>query len=829
MKKVLSIILTILFILILPVNLFNITISAGTEYNVKANSSSDNRIVKEESKKVMVKQENYKYIEWEGKEILPKFQGFKFPFLEGNGVIKPNTTYILSIEYYADPVSCNSGAGIVSSYIAVKTTKSGSWGRGNEDMLWDEEKKALGSIRIEEEGRHKFEAEFTTYAEQDTLLVTLLSGDCGVAYYWDFKLTEKGGNGRNLMEHENFYGEWQDYVDAGIFEASSPLSPLSQICLSGQGTYSFIPFNEEIANLEYGKRLGGEYKYAISDGKVTITGVHNEIKGKIIIPSTIGGYPVTSISSGAFSKCTGITSITIPKSVTSIGLRAFGNGFSLESIIVDKENAIYRSENNCLIKKATNELVYGCKNSVIPNSVKSIGMSAFSGSTGLTNIIIPKGVTSIGDRAFYGCKDLTNATVGSSVTTIGKDAFNGCSSLQKITLPFIGAELNGTESTHFGSIFGAANKDGQNNYIPASLKTVVINGGSIIDDSAFYKCNKIKEIIITDNVKELGNRAFEWCSELETLYIPKSVKKIGNQTFEKCNMLTIYSCKDAEELVKNTGIDYVISNNYKDLTGVTYGEECGTSNHVFGSWSQTKAPTCTTKGIESRTCSTCKKVQTRDIKERGHNLGGWTQTEAPSCESKGEETRNCSKCSFKETRVINALGHKFSNPTVTKQPTCTETGIESGKCTVCKKNTTNTIKATGHKMGSSVVTLEPTCIAEGKKEGTCTVCGANAEEVIAAKGHTFGEAVVTKEATEIETGIKTAICTVCGQIKEEEIPYISIEQDLSKEEKTDMEANSENKDNGNDMLWIIFTLSAVVILLGATLTVILIKNKKTKI
>ena len=133
-------------------------------------------------------------------------------------------------------------------------------------------------------------------------------------------------------------------------------------------------------------------------------------------------------------------------------------------------------------------------------------------------------------------------------------------------------------------------------------------------------------------------------------------------------------------------------------------------------------------------------------------------------------------------------------------------------------------------MGESVVTLEPTCTAEGKKEGTCTVCGTKAEETIAAKGHTFGEAVVTKEATETETGIKTKTCTVCSATEEEEIPYLTVKPEAPAEDnKTDVTVDADNKDGGNNMLWIIIAIVSFVLIAGVVVTVVLIKKKKSSV
>ena len=123
----------------------------------------------------------------------------------------------------------------------------------------------------------------------------------------------------------------------------------------------------------------------------------------ITIPSS-----VTSIGESAFSGCTGLTSITIPSSVTSIGSSAFYGCTGLESVVVEEGNPRYTSENgsNCIIDKTTNTLILGIKTTTIPNCVTSIGESAFSGCTGLISITIPSSVTSIGSSAFFNCKSL---------------------------------------------------------------------------------------------------------------------------------------------------------------------------------------------------------------------------------------------------------------------------------------------------------------------------------------------------------------------------------------------------------------------------------------
>ena len=123
----------------------------------------------------------------------------------------------------------------------------------------------------------------------------------------------------------------------------------------------------------------------------------------IEIPSS-----VTSIRDYAFSSCSGLTGIEIPSSVTKIGEAAFSGCSGLTSINVEAGNEVYDSRDNCnaIIKKATNTLIQGCKNTKIPSSVTSIGNYAFYDCSGLTGIEIPSSVTSIGDLAFWFCSGL---------------------------------------------------------------------------------------------------------------------------------------------------------------------------------------------------------------------------------------------------------------------------------------------------------------------------------------------------------------------------------------------------------------------------------------
>ena len=134
----------------------------------------------------------------------------------------------------------------------------------------------------------------------------------------------------------------------------------------------------------------------------------------------------TSIGDSAFAGCSGLTSVTIPDSVTSIAGSAFAGCRGLTSVIIG--NGVTS------IEDYTFNSCSGLTSVTIGNSVTSIGESAFQNCSGLTSVTIPDSVTSIGDYAFSGCSGLTSVTIPDSVTSIDWGAFDGCSGLTSITM-----------------------------------------------------------------------------------------------------------------------------------------------------------------------------------------------------------------------------------------------------------------------------------------------------------------------------------------------------------------------------------------------------------
>ncbi|MGM9866666.1 MAG: leucine-rich repeat domain-containing protein [Lepagella sp.] len=210
---------------------------------------------------------------------------------------------------------------------------------------------------------------------------------------------------------------------------------------------------------------------------------------------------VTSIGLSVFWDCSDLTSVTIPNSVTSIGDYAFGRCSGLTSIKVESGNSVYDSRENCnaIIKTATNTLITGCKNTIIPNSVTSIGYWAFYGCSDLTSVTIPNSVTEIGESAFSFCFGLTSVTIPNSVTSIGYYAFHDCIGLTSVTI--------GNSVTSIGS-------------------------------DAFSFCSGLTSVTIPNSVTSIGHEAFSFCSGLTSVTIPNSVTSIGYRAFSFCSCLT---------------------------------------------------------------------------------------------------------------------------------------------------------------------------------------------------------------------------------------------------------------------------------------------------
>lgn len=237
--------------------------------------------------------------------------------------------------------------------------------------------------------------------------------------------------------------------------------------------------------------------------------------------NTIIPKNVSKIGDEAF-KSSELKAITIPASVTNIGENPFSFCYSLESINVDKQNKIYDSRENCnaVIKSADNELIIGCKDTIIPENVSKIGKAAFYGSVDLKYMDIPQNIKEIGDEAFGGCKELKNVTIPSGVIKIGIRAFSSCGNLTSITIPESVTDI-GMYAFEFSGLESIT--------IPSNITE--------IKRGTFQECSELKDVTIPSNIINIGYLAFSECFSLINITIPSSVKNIDEEAFRFCNNL----------------------------------------------------------------------------------------------------------------------------------------------------------------------------------------------------------------------------------------------------------------------------------------------------
>lgn len=225
----------------------------------------------------------------------------------------------------------------------------------------------------------------------------------------------------------------------------------------------------------------------------------------IIIPDGI-----EEIHNEAFLNCVSLKYVYIPSTVKKIGLRVFANCSNLSTICVDANNVIYDSRDNCnaIIETSTNTLVHGCKTTIVPNGIKTIGNSAFYGINTLEKIILPESVESIDFYAFMNCQKLKQIVFANNIEYIGHYAFDGCKSLKRISLP---KSVTYTGYSPFANCI--------------SLKRIKISAWEYVNESSFAGCTSLKKIVLPSTVQKIGNFAFMDCPNLRTVTIknPKVV------------------------------------------------------------------------------------------------------------------------------------------------------------------------------------------------------------------------------------------------------------------------------------------------------------------
>ncbi|MBO4954170.1 MAG: leucine-rich repeat domain-containing protein [Clostridia bacterium] len=331
----------------------------------------------------------------------------------------------------------------------------------------------------------------------------------------------------------------------------------------------------------------GIYTYSISNGEATITECSDSVSGELVIPDTLGGYPVTYIGVGAFGSCISLTSITISDSVTNIGDRAFYGCDSLESITIGRGVTSIGGRafdvGNKLNKVNITDLEAWCNinfadhysnplniagelylngvlvtNIAIPDSVTSIGSRAFSGCSSLVSITIPDSVTSIGNWAFNDCSNLASVAIPDSVTSIGDGAFCECTRLESIIIPDSVTSIGNYAFDFCARLISITIPDGVTSigsqafhYCTRLISISIPDSVTSIGDGAFYSCTSLENIIIPDSVTSIGDHAFGSCARLISITIPDGVTGIGDSAFNGCSSLESIIIPDSVTSIGN--------------------------------------------------------------------------------------------------------------------------------------------------------------------------------------------------------------------------------------------------------------------------------------
>ena len=330
----------------------------------------------------------------------------------------------------------------------------------------------------------------------------------------------------------------------------------------------------------------GTYKYAYrvnADGETaTITRflglVSSENNGSydIEIPTELDDYRVTGLGENSFAVdsfdgyegnplCSKIRSVTIPQSVTSIGMYAFQN-CGLQSLIIE-------------------------------DATTSIGHDAFNGCTSLTTLLLGKNITTIGNGAFTDCTALTEVTIPQNVTSIGLFTFLRCTSLTKLSLGNI-------ETIGVDAFAGCSN-----------LSTITIpDSVTDIGAGAFVFCSKLESVTIPEKVTAIKSGTFKFCSKLEYIILPAGFTSFGDSLSGCPDECVIYSNKDKDAAHEQFG-DKLAGHKLLGLCHVTFDANGGELN------GSAKVPVYETEKITDTKANDLKAIN--DPTRAGYKFTGW--------------------------------------------------------------------------------------------------------------------------------------------------------------------------------------------------------------
>lgn len=403
------------------------------------------------------------------------------------------------------------------------------------------------------------------------------------------------------------------------------------------------------------------FTYELNENnEATVTGYNGDIPNEIVIPSTIDGYRViaigdyafengetltnvyipdgvTSIGEGAFF-LTGLETVRIPESVTTMGYAPFGGCFNLTEIVVDEDNTMFLSdEAGALFDKDKTVLIqYPVANTrpsyTVPTGVERIDYYAFIKSTHLTSVELPESLKFIADEAFA-LSGITSIYIPENVEIIDYYAFNGCENLEEVTF----ADESNTHSISRG-VFQNCTK----------LKNIDLpDNYSYIHENTFSGCVSLESVKLGENVTWIEH-AFQNCVNLTEVTLYNKVERICSNAFNGCDNITDVYYYGTEEEWNEIIIDEEGNTSLLNATIHFLGEH---------KWEHITVPsTCTVPGVEYDMCSECGEIANQSfLPLADHAWGDWTVIRESTTEHEGLKQRMCSACGATEDESIPKL------------------------------------------------------------------------------------------------------------------------------------------------------------------------------
>lgn len=320
------------------------------------------------------------------------------------------------------------------------------------------------------------------------------------------------------------------------------------LCLSASALAEAEVGAKAVSKGQYGQYVSGDYEYDLDGDGNAIIRWYGGNDTSVSFPSSLDGHSVVEIrGSKRISVIKDrwiVESITIPNSVTTLGESAFCYCYTLscidipESVTAIKDNAFLECNSLREIR--------------IPDGVTNIGSSAFSGCHSITNIAIPNGVTVIENDVFCGCRSLNSVTIPDGVSLIKGWAFVGCTNLDGIVIPdsverIEDCAFGGCESLVSITIPDSVKSIGVNIFSEClNLESIILSSKiTIIPDGAFSYCKSLSLINIPESIIHIGSYAFSQCHNLENISVPSGLRMIGDGAFKNCSSLTDFDIPDS--------------------------------------------------------------------------------------------------------------------------------------------------------------------------------------------------------------------------------------------------------------------------------------------